>query len=268
MAGMRIVSENSALRATIVPWTGLAHGTESATFPLAYSVNGQLNPECRMTSNGSGIIIIRYDFGEEITLNGVMIAKHNFKSGYGIKLIGNNDDTPFSGGGTYQIVCADTDFGKGNDNAVCFNTAFSRQYWFILIEDLDNSTEYRLPEIWLTNNTALTRQARLPATEEIGGPFRSIETFGGQRHVVKFGDSTNFPDLEWHSLTISDLTDFLTLNDNCWPHGSFWLMPVCEDSPGYFCQYNNNELIIEPDGIGIYQLKLNAEELAETVVLS
>ena len=283
MPSARIISENLAKKATVTLWP--AFGTENTTFPVANLVNGKLSPECRITSNGSGEIIIRFDFGEATSINGVMIAKHNLQDSttgpdYDLKLIGNDTDTPLSGSGTFVIACADDYFVKLRDNAVCFGTSYSRRYWFIFIETLTASTEYRIPEIWLANNTALTHHNTLPETEEIGGPFAVNETYGGLKRVVQFGNSSNFPALQWHSLTDTDVDQFETLHADCWPGENFWLIdfhtkpfydlsrPSDEEPPGYFCQYNNQELVIESDGIGLYQLTVTAEELTKTVVIS
>lgn len=271
LPGIRIINYNKLQEASL----SLFAGTVDPDFPLTNMHTGNLHPESRITSNSSGNLIIRFELFDDF--KGLMIAKHNFNSDYVCDLVANNVDTPWSGSGSYIVVCSNTNAIKENGNYVCFNdgrvTQPGRQYWFIRIQDLTANTEFRVPEIWTftaLSDIEVQVQPDFNAFQQRYGGASLQQALVNKRILSKRVSTQIKFNINWSLLNsvaegedIAETLFFDDLHAACRPEGTFWLMPERIDSPGYFCYYANNSKAKRHRGNSYVSLNLQADEVRE-----
>lgn len=251
---MRIIHENLAIDSVI----SLDAGTESSDYPLANLVNGAIHPEARITSDGSGVIRIAFDLGSAVNVNGVVaiLGDDILADASGYSLRRHSSDAYASG--TDLLSTSETD--TSGNYLYGFDSAESYQYWWLTITGLTASTEFIIPEVWLVNNSELSRNIVLAsANVNHGGKLNEAVTDGGVIHTKVSYTNREFPGMEWQYLNSSELATFTALHDACFGNKTFWLF-YDDDDPA-FCYYQNKALSVKSEGIGYFSIPLKATEV-------
>ena len=260
---MRLFYKNKALDAA----ASLHTGSDNALYPLAGIVNGLLHPEARVTTSASNLCVIRFDFGNAVQIQGVLIAGtniHDMPTELGLHY--NSTDDPLLTGTATALLSINDFISSGHYlNGIAAAPASAR-YWYFYIKTANPNTEYRIGELWLVadSGTLPVDIMESGAVDDIGGEFSEFSTRGGIVHTAEHWRGRNFERLAWRDLSAAEAQTFRDLHERRFPNGSLWFdYSVNGNMDFVFARYRNKSLPVKYRDPGYFDVTLTIHEHPE-----